>query len=115
MRSGKPLTTNVPYNYFEPQLTRPNFGSMHHTEQLRLDEMRRLRYLRHSIKEQPRVKPFVFDPTPKAKKAYQRGDLEFVVKVNVANKGPKEIHVHEDDEAFELAQDFAQKYRITGK
>lgn len=35
--------------------------------------------------------------------------------VNLAKKGPKDIHVHEDDEAFDLAQDFAKKYHITGK
>ena len=40
-------------------------------------------------------------------------ELQFVVKVNVENKGIKEIHVHKDDEAFELAQNFAQRYRIT--
>ena len=38
-----------------------------------------------------------------------------MVKVNVKNKGPKEIMVHEHDEAYDLAADFSHKYHITEK
>ena len=74
--------------------------------------MRRLKAYRYSmvIKEE-KAKPFVFDPQPDK---YAR-KLEFVVKVNVQNKGPKEILVHEDEEAYELAANFSEKHHITDK
>ena len=68
--------------------------------------MRRLKALRASIdKKEVEAKPFVFDPQPHLKRK-----LEFVVKVNVKNKGPKEILVHEDEEAYELASNFCEKH-----
>lgn len=77
--------------------------------------MRRLKALRLSIdKKEEKAKPFIFDPTPSQE---QKRKLEFVVKCNVANKGPKEILVHEDDpdDAYELAGNFAEKHHITDK
>ena len=75
--------------------------------------MRRLKALRLSIdKKEEKAKPFIFDPTPSQE---QKRKLEFVVKCNVANKGPKEILVHEDEEAYELAANFSEKHHITDK
>ena len=104
----------VPYTFFEPQYTRPAFESYssRNHEQRRLEEMRRLKAARLSIgKKEEEAKPFVFDPQPEEASS----NLEFVVKVNVAGKGPREIHVHEDEEAYELAADFSQKHHITDK
>jgi hypothetical protein len=74
--------------------------------------MRRLKALRLSIdKKEEQAKPFLFDQTPDVPKR----KLEFVVKVNVKHKGPRDILVHEDDEAYDLAADFAEKHHITDK
>lgn len=68
--------------------------------------MRRLKA--NLLLEKKPAKTFVFDPKP-------HRNLEFVVTVNVKHKGPRDIFVHDDQEAFELASKFSEKHHITDK